>query len=78
MDNHPAGNMKDCYLGVETRGHLTTFGADVDFSAFSIGERLTLSVTDGDANKNQAIIKAKSHNYIEKLFVALVEELQPP
>ena len=62
MDKHPAGNMNEAYLGVETQGELVAQGQDRDTSAFSIGEMLAVTVTDFDANLDWCSIDSVSVN----------------
>lgn len=73
MDSHPAGNMKDSFLGVETKGHLIAHGLDLDLSSFSIGERLTVSITDADADKDSCSVEKLTTNITVRRSGSLVD-----
>ena len=73
MDAHPAGNMKDSFLGVETQGRLVAHGLDMDLSSFSIREMLTVSVTDADANKDSCSVETLTTNITARRSGALVD-----
>jgi hypothetical protein len=81
MDALPLGSMNDAYLGVETVGAVTAHGQDLDSSGFSIGESLTVSVVDGDANLDSCTVDfvnlnvsaARSSTRIDTETVVLLE-----
>ena len=58
LDQNPAGSMRDAYLGVQTSGRISSYGSDADSTAFSVGEVLTITVTDGDANLDSCSVES--------------------
>jgi hypothetical protein len=73
MDSHPAGNMKDSFLGVETKGHLIAHGLHLDLCSFSIGESLTVSITDADADKDSCSVETLTTNITARRSGSLVD-----
>jgi hypothetical protein len=73
MDSHPAGNMKDSFLGVETKGHLIAHGLHLDPCSFSIGESLTVSITDADADKDSCSVETLTTNITARRSGSLVD-----